>query len=261
MTNHKFMLWSDAEMVTRSGSGTGTFLSGKPSMTFYPSNKPSTPSGCVIVCPGGGYEMKTMDYEGEEVAQMFNENGINAFVLDYRIAPDIHPSPVNDAFRAIEMAKDLAAELGYLADKIAIMGFSAGGHLAASAGTMWTSGKSRPDAIILCYPVISMGKHTHIGTRTNLLGDTTNNAVISDMSCENRVDRQTPPTFLWHTANDEAVPVENTLLMANALATKAVPFEMHIYPTGRHGLGMAKEDPVVSTWTKHCVDWLNGLGF
>jgi len=260
MKNKNFMLWSDAEMVSRSGSGSGTFHSCKPNMTYYPAKTPA-PAGCVIVCPGGGYESKTMDYEGSLVAQMLNDNGINAFVLDYRIAPDRHPSPINDAFRAIEMAKDLAASLGYLPNKIGILGFSAGGHLAACAGTMWTNGKSRPDAIVLCYPVISMGKHTHIATRTNLLGDSVNNASISDMSCENRVDRQTPPTFLWHTANDESVPVDNSLLMATALASKAVSFEMHIYPSGTHGLGLAKESPVVSTWTGHCIDWLHGLGF
>lgn len=260
MTNKNFILWSDSEMVARSGSGAGTFLSCKPNMTFYPAKSTET-AGCVIICPGGGYGAKEMGYEGVDIAQMFNENGINAFVLDYRINPDLHPSPVNDAFRAIEMAKDLASELGYNHDKIGILGFSAGGHLAGSAGTMWTNGKSRPDAVVLCYPVISMGKYTDIGTRTNLLGDTVNTASISDMSCENRVDRQTPPTFIWHTANDEAVPVENSLLMANALATKAVPFELHIYPSGRHGLGLAKDDPVVSTWAKHCVDWLKGLGF
>lgn len=260
MSNEKFLLWHDSEMVARSGSGSGTFQSCKSSITFYPA-KGNKPSGCVIVCPGGGYAMKASDYEGEDVARMFSENGINAFVLDYRVFPDLHPSPVNDAFRAIEMAKDLAPQLGYLADKIAILGFSAGGHLAACAGTMWTSGKSRPDAMILCYPVISMGKYTDIGTKTNLLGDTINSAAISDMSCENRVDRQTPPAFIWHTANDPVVPVENALLMASALSAKAVPFELHIYPKGPHGMGMAKTDPVVSSWTKHCLDWLNGLGF
>lgn len=260
MKNKNFLLWSDSEMVTRSGSGTGTFNSCKPSITFFPA-KTASSAGCVIVCPGGGYELKTMKEEGTDVALMLNENGINAFVLDYRIYPDLHPSPSNDAFRAIEMARDLAPTLGYLPDKIGICGFSAGGHLAACAGTMWTSGKNRPDAVVLCYPVISMGKYTHIGSRAHLLGDSVNSAAISDMSCENRVDRQSSPTFLWHTATDEAVPVENALLMASALSSKAVPFELHIYPNGSHGLGLAIGDPVVSTWAKHCVDWLKGLGF
>lgn len=260
MKKKKFMLWSDSEMVARSGSGAGTFHSCTPGMTFYPATSPG-PAGCVIVCPGGGYEAKTMKEEGEDVALFLNQNGIHAFVLDYRIAPDYHPSPINDAFRAIEMAKDLATTLGYRPDKVGIAGFSAGGHLAASAGTMWTNGKSRPDAVILGYPVISMGKYTHTGSRTHLLGDTVSPAAVSDMSCENRVDRQTPPTFLWHTANDEAVPVENSLLMATALSAKAVPFELHIYPKGSHGMGLATEDPIVSTWTGHCIAWLKGLGF
>ncbi len=260
MDRRNFMLWSDKEMIARSGSGNGTFQSCKPNMTFYPA-KSTTPSGCVIVCPGGAYAMKTMDYEGEEIALMLNDNGINAFVLDYRLSPDLNPSPVNDAMRSIELARDLAQELGFLADKVGILGFSAGGHLAASAGTMWTNGKSRPDTMILCYPVISMGKYTNIESRTNLLGDTANSGLISDMSCENRVDRQTPPAFIWHTANDEAVPVENSLIMANALAAKSVPFELHIYPEGTHGLGLAKDNPVVSTWSSHCIAWLKGLGF
>ncbi|MHB1483718.1 MAG: alpha/beta hydrolase [Saccharofermentanales bacterium] len=260
MENKKFMLWNDDEMVTRSGSGAGTFLSCKPSITFYSAGN-TNPAGCVIVCPGGGYGSKTSDYEGEDVARMLNTHGIDAFVLDYRIAPDIHPAPLNDAFRAITMARDLAAELGYLSDKVGILGFSAGGHLAACAGTMWTSGKSRPDAMVLCYPVISMGKFTHIGTRSNLLGNTVNSASISDMSCENRVDRHASPAFIWHTADDEAVPVENSLMMASALSTKAIPFELHIYPKGRHGLGLAVEDPIVSTWTGHCIAWLKSQGF
>ncbi len=260
MKNKNYLLWSDSEMVSRSGSGFGTFNSCKPNMTFYPAKTPE-PSGCVIICPGGGYETKTMKEEGSDIALMLNDHGISAFVLDYRVYPDLHPSPSNDAFRAIEMARDLAPTLGYRSDKIAICGFSAGGHLAACAGTMWTNGKSRPDAAILCYPVISMGKCTHIGSRAHLLGDSANAAMISDMSCENRVDRQTPPMFIWHTATDADVPVENALLMANALSSKGVSFELHIYPHGPHAMFLAENDPVVSTWSKHCVAWLKGLGF
>jgi acetyl esterase/lipase len=260
MSNQKYQLWSESEMNARSGSGVGTFKSCIPSITYYPTNAKHK-HGCVIVCPGGGYEMKTMDYEGEEIAQMLNKNGIAAFVLDYRIKPDYHPAPVNDAFRAIEKVRALAEELGYISDKIAILGFSAGGHLAASAGTMWTTTATRPDAMVLCYPVITMGKTAHVGSKTNLIGDRITEALVSDLSCENRVSRQTPPTFIWHTADDKAVQVENSLTMASALASKAVPFEMHIYPHGEHGLALAKDDKVVSGWFGLCVDWLKRLGF
>ncbi|MHB1454686.1 MAG: alpha/beta hydrolase [Saccharofermentanales bacterium] len=266
MNRIKYPLWTDDEMVTRSGSGKGTFLSCKPSMEFFPAagsdgSAAMNKGGCVIVCPGGGYEGKTMDYEGEEIAVFLNGNGINAFVLDYRLSPDRHPAPLNDALRAIEIAKKLADELGYFPDKIGIMGFSAGGHLAASAGTMWTGENSRPNAMVLCYPVITMGKLTHIGTRSNLLGDSINEASIGDLSCENRVDKQTPPAFIWHTMDDEAVPVGNALLFANALTAKSIPFELHIYPHGRHGLGLAHGEPAVSTWSGLCIDWLKRLGF
>ncbi|MHB8964066.1 MAG: alpha/beta hydrolase [Saccharofermentanales bacterium] len=266
MNRIKYPLWTEDDMVTRSGSGKGTFLSGKPSMEFFPADGDGVPGqadrrGCVIVCPGGGYGSKTMDYEGEEIAEFLNRHGIHAFVLDYRLSPDHHPAPLNDALRAIEMAKKLSGELGYLSDKIGIMGFSAGGHLAASAGTMWTGEANRPDAMVLCYPVITMGKLTHIGSRSNLLGENINEASIGDMSCENRVDKQTPPAFIWHTADDEGVPVANALLFANALTAKSIPFELHIYPHGRHGLGLAHDEPAVGTWSSLCISWLNRLGF
>lgn len=260
MSSQKYQLWSDAEMGARTSSGSGTFNSCIPSITHYPSGNKQE-RGCVIVCPGGGYEFKTMDYEGEEIALMFNKNGIDAFVLDYRIKPDYHPSPLNDAFRAIEKVRALSEELGYMSDKIGIIGFSAGGHLAASAGTMWTTPATRPDAMILCYPVITMGKTAHVGSKTNLIGDRITEALVSDLSCENRVSRQTPPAFIWHTADDKAVTVDNSLMMASALASKAVPFEMHIYPHGEHGLALAKDDKVVSAWAGLCVDWLKRLGF
>ena len=266
MSNAQYPLWNEDEMIVRSGSGKGTFVSCKPSMTYFPAEvgaqeAPDHVRGCVIVCPGGGYGMKAMDYEGDEIASFLNQHGIHAFVLDYRVAPDSHPAPLNDALRAVEHARRLSAELGYAADHIGVLGFSAGGHLAASAGTMWTSEHNRPDAMILCYPVITMGKHTHIGSRANLLGENTNEATIGDMSIENRVDKQTPPAFLWHTADDEGVPVENTLLMAQALSAKSVPFELHVYPHGRHGLGLGSETPGVRTWSALCVDWLRRLGF
>lgn len=258
--NEKIMLWTNDEMVARSGSGMGTFESCSPSLIFYPA-KVNKSGGCVIVCPGGAYMMKSGEKEGTDVAQFLNSEGLDAFVLDYRIKPDYHPSPMKDALKAIETVRKMAEEKGYNPGKIAIMGFSAGGHLAASAATMWSNEFSRPDAVILCYPVITMGKYANTESKTNLFGESISQALCDDMSAENRVDRQTPPAFIWHTADDKAVSVENSLLFANALSSKSVPFEMHIFPHGEHGLGLAKDIESVGKWPELCVKWLKSLGF
>lgn len=259
METKKYMLWTQEDMVVRSGSGKGTFDSCSPSMEFFKSKTPS--KGCIIVCPGGAYKDKTMSYEGRDIAEFLTDNGVNAFLLDYRLNPDIHPAPVNDALKAVARARDLSSELGYEKNKIGIMGFSAGGHLAASAGTMWTDINNRPDLMILCYPVITMGKYTHIGTKANLMGENMSDALADDLSCENRVDKQTPPAFIWHTAEDEAVPAINSLLFANALSVKNIPFELHIFPKGQHGLGLAQDVPGTRAWSGLCIEWLRGQGF
>ena len=259
MSVEKITLWSDAEKQVSSGSANGTFKSCNPSVTYYPARDGKN-RGTVVVCPGGGYSMKA-DHEGEPIALRLNTFGINAYVLDYRVHPDLHPSPVQDARRAIVLARERAVNLGTRADRIGILGFSAGGHLAASAGTFWDQDKSRPDAMVLCYPVITFGKAGHLGCRMNLLGETASPTQISDLSIENRVDRRTPPAFLWHTADDEAVPVENTLLMASALAAKQVTFACHIFPHGRHGLGLGDDYPDIRHWMAECADFLAGLGF
>ena len=256
----KISLWDDDQMIARSGSGLGTFESCIPGLTYYPA-KNGKPSGCVIICPGGAYMMKSFDNEGYNVAELLSHEGLASFVLDYRINPDYHPAPLKDALRAIEKVRSLSSELGYPSDKIAIMGFSAGGHLAASAATMWSDEISRPDAVILCYPVITMGKYTNIASKTSLFGETISQALCDDMSIENRVDRQSPPAFIWHTADDKDVSVENSLLFASALSSKSVPFEMHIYPHGEHGLGLAKGIAEVEKWPHLCMNWLKSLGF
>lgn len=260
MNTKKIDLWNKEEMVERSGSGSGSFNSCTPSMTFYPPASGKS-DGCVIVIPGGGYEMKSADNEGSEVAKMLSENNIASYVLDYRVAPDRHPSPLNDASRSIAKARELSEKFGYSKDKISVMGFSAGGHLAACASTMWNSPETKPDAQILCYPVISMEKNMNINSKTNLFGEKINDSSASDMSCQNRVDRQTPPAFIWHTSDDKSVTVQNTLLYANALSAKNIPFEIHIYPEGEHGLGLAKNIPGLSGWPALCVDWLKRMGY
>jgi acetyl esterase/lipase len=259
MSKERIMLWSASEKQVSSGSAFGTFKSCDPSITYYPAEAGSG-RGTVIVCPGGAYAMKA-PHEGEPIALRLNETGINAYVLDYRTNPDLHPAPMLDARRAISLARERAAGLGTRPDRIGIMGFSAGGHLAATAGTTWDQERCRPDAMVLGYPVITFGKFGHTGSRINLLGESASATLISDLSIENRVDRRTPPAFVWHTADDEAVPVENSLLLAGSLAARQICFACHIFPHGKHGLGLAADQPGVSCWPGLCMDFLLNLGF
>lgn len=259
MASNIVRLWTEEEKVGGSGSPYGTFQSCDPTMTYYPAEN-GRDRGTIIVCPGGGYEMKA-GHEGEPIARWLNQMQINAYVLDYRIYPDLHPAPLMDVRRAIVLARQSAESLGTLSDHIGVLGFSAGGHLAASAATMWDQKLNRPDAAVLCYPVISFEKYAHIGSRAKLLGDSANQAMISDLSLENRVDRQTPPTFIWHTADDEVVPVENTIVFAQALASKKVPFSCHIFSSGPHGLGLAEDNKDVHNWLDLCRNFLELQGF
>ena len=229
-------------------------------------------SGAVIVCPGGGYARRA-PHEGEPVARWLNSAGISAFVLHYRVAPDRHPAPLSDAKRAMRLVRSRAAEWGFRPDRIGILGFSAGGHLAASLSTHWDRGvegdpdpvertSCRPDATVLCYAVISLtAGHTHLGSRNNLLGPEPPAELALSLSCETQVNAETPPAFLWHTADDATVPVQNSIDYALALSRHGVPFALHVFPRGRHGLGLAQEVPDVSKWTELCAEWLHGLGF
>ncbi len=235
----------------------------QPSMTHF---EVDGARGAVIVCPGGGYCMKA-DHEGNPIAEMLNEVGIAAFVLDYRVHPCNMNAPLSDALRAIKIARSI----GY--EKVAILGFSAGGHLTCSAATLYDTGNkdssdpiehfsSRPDAFIPCYPVVSFNSYQHLGSAISLLGNSVHDGNIRrKFSAELNVNSQTPPAFIWHTADDDGVPVENSLMLANALSRHSVPFELHIFPHGRHGLGLAKDNPVVGKWAEMCQKWLLDLGF
>jgi acetyl esterase/lipase len=231
----------------------------------------ATPTGCVIVLPGGGYAGRA-DHEGEPIARWPNSLGLSAFVCDYRVAPYRHPYPSLDAGRAVRWVRAHAAEYGVLPDRIGLLGFSAGGHLAATVGTHFDAGdpgatdpvarvSNRPDALVLCYPVISFGPGGHQGSMHNLLGEGPAPELVRSLSNELQVTADTPPTFLWHTADDEGVPVRNSLLFAAALAAHGVPHELHVYQSGPHGLGLAEAYPHVATWTRLCGEWLQGLGF
>jgi len=225
-----------------------------------------------VVCPGGGYGMRA-DHEGEPIALWLNRCGVSAFVLRYRVAPYRHPAPLLDAQRAIRVVRSRSAEFGVDPGRVGILGFSAGGHLAATAGTEYDRGRPdaddpaerrscRPDALVLCYPVITFADpHTHAGSRTNLLGADPQPALAAGLCGESRVTPDTPPTFLWHTSDDEAVPVENSLLFAAALRKHGVPFDLHVYASGKHGLGLAEGHDYASGWPKACEDWMRGVGF
>jgi acetyl esterase/lipase len=225
----------------------------------------------IIVLPGGGYTNRAA-HEGEPIARWLNEIGVSAFVLSYRVAPYRHPVPLLDVQRAIRTVRSRAAEFGVDPQRIGILGFSAGGHLASTAGTHFDAGdpnatdpveraSCRPDALILCYPVISFGEYRHDGSRTSLLGENPPQELIDLLSNEKQVTAQTPPTFLWHTANDGAVPVENSLLFAAALSRHKVPFDLHVFADGPHGVGLALDRPALAAWTGLCAAWLKDLGW
>ncbi|MDO3408663.1 alpha/beta hydrolase [Saccharibacillus sp. CPCC 101409] len=226
----------------------------------------------VIVCPGGGYEFRA-DHEGEPIALWLNTLGISAFVLRYRVAPYRYPSALSDVQRAVRTVRYRAEEFKLDPSRIGVLGFSAGGHLASTAGTLYDAGRpdsedpierlsSRPDLLMLCYPVITLNEpYTHAGSRIALLGADADAKAIESLCSELNVTSDTPPTFLWHTSEDGLVPVENSLLFASALGRKGVPFDLHVYAHGGHGMGMAEGDPHVSHWSGQCASWLRVNGF
>jgi acetyl esterase/lipase len=243
-----------------------------PTITPFIADKRVATGAAVVICPGGGYG-HLADHEGRPVAEWLNTLGISAFVLKYRLGPRYnHPAPLLDAARGLRTVRSRAAEWGIDPAKIGILGFSAGGHLASTLGTHFDSGlpnstdpvervSSRPDLLILIYPVISMREMGHAGSRTNLLGSKPSAELIALLSNEEQVTKLTPPSFLIHTMTDEAVPVENSMMFAAALRRAGVPFEFHVYERGSHGFGLAPKDPILSTWPTRCADWLRIHGF
>lgn len=223
----------------------------------------------IVVCPGGGYGGLAKDHEGKQIAEWLNGEGIAAFILTYRHAPGYgDPHPLIDAKRAIRTVRSRAAEWRIDPARIGIIGFSAGGHLSATASTQFDTGdansddpiervSSRPDFTILLYPVITMtDPHTHAGSRKNLLGEAASEADIARMSAENNVTANTPPAFIVHTTEDAAVPVQNALLYYEACVRAGVAVELHIFEKGRHGLGLARDTPGMSHWPALALAWL-----
>ncbi len=238
-----------------------------PDITVYMPSKRNATGQAVIICPGGGYVTLAYSWEGTDVAKMLNAKGITAIVLKYRlpnsksnIVPNL--SPLLDAKRAIRMVRFNAAKWNIKKDKIGIMGFSAGGHLASTLGTHFDNGdaassdsieqmSSRPDFMILIYPVISMSKPImHTGSRNSLISNNASDELANYYSNELQVTKQTPQTFIVHSTDDKTVPVENSLLFYGALKNNSVSAEMHIYPSGGHGFGLALGKGYLETWTK-----------
>lgn len=241
------------------------------SISLPPADKAN--GAAVVVCPGGGYQHLAMTYEGLEVGEWLNSIGVAAFVLKYRHNGTgyQHPSPLEDAQRAIRTVRARAAEFKVDPNRIGILGFSAGGHLASSAGTHFDKGKSdatdpiervgcRPDFLVLCYPVVSFTTpYMHGGSRKNLLGENPDPKLVELMSNELQVNGETPPTFMFHTNADTAVPPENSVLFYLALRKAKVPAELHVYEKGPHGVGLNR-DPATATWPGLCADWMRNRG-
>jgi len=238
-----------------------------PTLTPYLPQKGKATGAAIIICPGGGYD-RLSDREGAPVAEWLNSIGITAFVLKYRVAPRYHhPSPLQDTARAIRLVRVRAAEWSLDPERIGILGFSAGGHLASTAGTHFDAGKSnasdpiervssQPNLMMLIYPVISMREQTHPRSKLNLLGPDPQPDLIALLSNEEHVSKETPPAFLVHGVRDSKVPVENSLLFVAALRKAGVPFELHLYEQGEHGFALGGNDPALSTWREHCAKWL-----
>ena len=252
----------------------GTDDADRPSLTLYSLAKTQTARSAVVVCPGGGYGVLAMDHEGRQIAEWLNALGVDAYILKYRLAPRYHhPAMMNDAQRALRYVRAHATEWEIAPDRIGIWGFSAGGHLASTAATHFDAGNpsaadpidrvsSRPDFAILAYPVITCSEpFMHQGSCKNLLGDNPDPKLADYLSNEKQVTAETPPTFLFHTNDDEGVPAENSVAYYMALRKAGVPAELHIYQHGRHGVGLAQKDPVLSSWPQRLADWMKLRGY
>ncbi|SFL35528.1 Acetyl esterase/lipase [Paenibacillus sp. 1_12] len=228
------------------------------------------PSPCMIICPGGGYRALS-EQDGEPTARWLNQLGISAVVLKYRVAPYHHPCPLTDAQRAIRYIRYSAKEWNIDPQRIGILGFSSGGHLAATAGTHPDSGKpahedpieresSEVSLMVLCYARITMLHYEH-PYNANLMGPNPSYETRYFLSNEKHVNADTPPVFLWITADDQNIQTGHNLLFASALSDHKIPFEMHIFESGKHGLGLAEDHPSAKHWPRLCQIWLGNHGF
>lgn len=229
----------------------------EPRMYVYPAPASSNSGTAVLICPGGGYTGVSVIKEGEEIAQWFNKLGVTAFVLYYRMPNGHHEIPLKDAQTALEIIHKRAKEWQVDKSKIGIMGFSAGGHLASTAGTHLTAKNNRPDFMILAYPVITMDTvFTHKGSRQNLIGKKPDEVLVKLYSNELQVTAKTPPTFLFHAEDDKVVPIQNSFLFVEALKANKVPVELYTFPVGGHGIGMRPTNPEADKWPAILANWM-----
>lgn len=244
----------------------------RPTITLYRANGTGIRTA-VIVAPGGSYGHLAMNHEGRQVANWLNALGVTAFVLKYRLGPKYHhPIELDDAQRAIRLVRSRAQDFGIAPDRVGMMGFSAGGHLASTAGTHFDDGNSaasdaidrvssRPDFLILAYPVITLqGPYAHSGSRKNLLGDNPDPKLLEELSNQLLVTPQTPPTFLFTTSEDKTVPAENSVNFYLALHKAGVPAELHVFEKGPHGVGLDLSDPALDEWPTLLANWLRQRG-
>jgi acetyl esterase/lipase len=253
----------------------GTSSNDIPTLTPYLPDATNATGAAMVICPGGGYG-GLAPHEGKDYALWLNQHGVTCFVLKYRLGSHgyRHPAMLNDAARAVRWVRANADDYKINPQRVGIMGSSAGGHLAATLLTHFAAGdtnsanvierqSSRPDLGILCYAVISLGEFTHKGSRENLLGKNPSPELVQLLSNELQVTTNTPPCFLWTTFEDKAVPMENTLLFAEALRKKHVPFALHVYEKGGHGMGLKDKPPFANPhpWANDCLFWLKERGF
>jgi len=244
-----------------------------PTLTPFAADPAKRNGATMLILPGGGYG-NLAEHEGTGYAQFFAAHGITAYVLKYRLGSNgyRHPIMLNDAARALRMLRAFARRDGLDPNRIGVIGSSAGGHLASTLLTHFDAGNpnatdpieresSRPDLGVLCYPVITFGEFAHAGSRRNLLGDNPPAELVQNLSNETQVTKNTPPTFIWHTVEDKGVPVENALLFAAALRRAGVPFSLHVYETGPHGLGLGRPDRPAPPWADQLLYWFKERKF
>lgn len=243
-----------------------------PVLIPYLADKSKANGTAIIICPGGGYSRLAMDIEGVDVAKKFNEIGITAFILKYRLPSDLimvdkSIGPLQDAQRSLQLVRQRATEFGIDPTRVGIIGFSAGGHLASTAGTHFYNSvierkdtvSIRPDFMMLLYPVISFGEMAHKGSMHNLLGENPTQEQIDQYSNEKQVKATTPITFIVQAEDDKAVPVQNSLMFYYALLANKIPAEMHIYPKGGHGFGLNNKT-TKDRWFDSATNWLDANG-
>lgn len=245
----------------------------RPTLTVIAPSNPATDGTAVIICPGGGYTRLAFDHEGIVPAKWFRSLGVTAFILKYRLREYGHPAPLRDVLRAVRTVRSRAAEYHIRPDRIGVLGFSAGGHLAASSGTLFDSpdGRTgapidavsgRPDFILLIYPVITMdSQHSHQGSLTALLGQNPQPELARRLSVETQVSKATPPAFIVQTEEDKTVDVENSLMFYQALRNADVPAELHLYAKGPHGFGMRPGFGPASDWPARAESWMRFNGW